>query len=90
MRSGVSAKAAEAAAAQQRAETRTHSRPLTDEELRQELEARHVICLVDQQLRFQEVERQVERLGFGEAYIISATQRPGSGVANIRLTPAPN
>ncbi len=67
---------------------RTHERPLTDEEMRSELEARHVVYIVDQRLRFQEVERQVERLGFGDAYIVSATQRPNAGVANIRLTPA--
>ncbi len=69
--------------------TRTHTRPLTDEELRSELQAGHVVCLLDQRLRFQEIERQVERLGFGDAYIVSATQRPNAGLSSIRLTPAP-
>jgi hypothetical protein len=35
----------------------------------------------------QEIERQVERLGFGEGYIVSATRGPNSDRAKIRLKP---
>jgi hypothetical protein len=54
---------------------RTHTRVLTDAELCRELQARETICFVGLDLQWQELERQVERLGFGELYIVSAKQR---------------
>ncbi len=70
--------------------THRHNRPLSDEELRSELESRHVVYILDQQLRLPEIERQVERLGFGETYIVSATLRPNAALSSIRLAPAPS
>jgi len=66
---------------------RTHTRVLTDEELRPQLEARDIISFVGRPVTFQEIERQVERLGFGDLYIVSATQKPPSDVAKISLKP---
>ena len=66
---------------------RTHSAPLTDDELRPLLEARDVISFVGQPLRLEEIERQVERLGFGDLYLVSATQGPHTNGAKISLRP---
>jgi len=66
---------------------RSHSAPLTDEELRPLLEAREVISFVGQPARLEDIERQVERLGFGDLYVVSATQGPHSSVAKINLRP---
>ena len=66
---------------------RTHSAPLPDDELRPMLEARDVISFVGQPVRLQEIERQVERLGFEDLYVVSATQGPHSSVAKINLRP---
>jgi hypothetical protein len=66
--------------------TRSYTRPLSDNELRSELEARDTICLMGEEISWQQIERQVERLGFGEAYIVSSTQRP-QGNAKIILKP---
>jgi hypothetical protein len=60
---------------------------MTDEELRQQLEARDTIFFVGGDVNLQKVERQVERLGFGELYIVSATQRPQTGATKIKLRP---
>jgi len=66
---------------------RTHSRQLTDDELRPQLEARDVIVFVGQPLATREIERQVERLGFGDLYIVSATQNPHCRESKISLKP---
>src|ERR1043166_9101856 len=66
---------------------RTHSAPLTDDELRPRLEAREVISFVGQPVGLEEIERQVERLGFGDLYVVSATQGPHSVGAKISLRP---
>jgi hypothetical protein len=66
---------------------RTHTRVLTDDELRPQLEARDTISFVGRPVTFQEIERQVERLGFGDLYIVSTTQKPPSDVAKISLKP---
>jgi hypothetical protein len=65
---------------------RTHTQSLTDSELRAELQERDIIFFVGEQLGWQEIERQVERLGFGELYIVSAMQRPNES-ARIILKP---
>ena len=66
--------------------TRSYTRPLSDDELRSELEANDTICLMREGISWQQIERQVERLGFGAAYIVSSTQRP-QGSAKIILKP---
>ena len=66
---------------------RTQSAPLTDDELRPLLEARDVISFVGQPVRFEEIERQVERLGFGDLYLVSMTLGPHSAGAKISLRP---
>ena len=65
----------------------THSAPLTDDELRPLLEARKVISFMGQPVGFEEIERQVGRLGFGDLYVVSATQGPHSSMVKINLRP---
>jgi hypothetical protein len=50
----------------------TYNRLLTDDELRQHLEAKDTIIFAGWPFRWQELERQVERLGFGELFLVSA------------------
>lgn len=66
---------------------RIHNRVLTDDELRPQLEARDIISFVGHRVIFQEIERQVERLGFGDLYIVTATHKPPSDTAKISLKP---
>jgi hypothetical protein len=66
---------------------RIHIRPLTDEELRPQLEAGATIYFDGQTIQWQEVERQVERLGFGDLYIVSSTQGPLGNNCKISLKP---
>jgi hypothetical protein len=67
---------------------RTHIRSLSDEELRPQLEAGDIIFFLGPKVKFQEIERQVERLGFGDLYIVSATKGGGKADrAKIRLKP---
>jgi hypothetical protein len=64
-----------------------HIRGLSDDELRPQLEAGNSLFILDPTLRLREIEQQVERLGFGEEYIVSATQGSGGERAKIRLKP---
>ncbi len=48
-----------------------YTRPLEDEELRAHLERRETIVFKGLGREWQHIERQVERLGFGEVYIVS-------------------
>lgn len=66
---------------------RVHQRGLTDDELRADLQACDTVYFVGGSVKWQEVERQVERLGFGDLYIVSALQRPNEGTT-ICLKPA--
>jgi hypothetical protein len=66
---------------------RTFDAPLTDDELRYWLKARETIFFVGPRPEWQEIERQVERLGFGKAYIVSATQGRQTTTATIRVEP---
>jgi hypothetical protein len=50
---------------------RTLNIKLRDEELRRELACRNTLLFVDQKVEWHEVERQVERLGFGELYVVT-------------------
>ena len=65
-----------------------HIQPLADEELRPQLEARASIVFDGQAIRFHEIERQVERLGFGDSYIVSSAQGPLSNNSKISLKPS--
>ncbi len=66
---------------------RIHIRPLADEELRPQLEAGATIYFDGQTIQWQEVERQVERLGFGDLYSVSSTQGPLGNNCKISLKP---
>lgn len=55
---------------------RIHTRILRDEELRPQLETGDVIFFLGRRVKLEEIERQIERLGFGELYIASETQGP--------------
>ena len=71
----------------------TYTRPLSDKELRAHLLSRDHLVLKVPNLRWQEVERQVERLGFGDTFFVAETKSsrgqccridPVSGGANSR------
>jgi hypothetical protein len=66
---------------------RTCFLPMTDAELQRQLEARDTIFFVGGDVSLQKIERQVERLGFGELYTVSATQGRLTGGAKIKLVP---
>ena len=51
-----------------------YSTPLTDEELLKHLGAGDNLVLRVPGLRWQDVERQIERLGFGESFLVAETQ----------------
>ncbi len=63
----------------------TYTRALNDDELLAHLQSQDHVLLRVPGLRWQEVERQVERLGFGEAYFVAETQ--GSRGACCRIEP---
>jgi len=66
---------------------RIHILPLADEELRQQLEAGATVIFDGQTIQWHEIERQVERLGFGNLYVVSATQGPPGDNSKISLKP---
>ena len=66
---------------------RTCRMPMTDSDLRPELEARHTLFFVGDAVNWQTVERQVERLGFGELYIVSAARAAQTGTTRIHVKP---
>src|SRR5258708_31554989 len=66
---------------------RIHNGPLNDDELRPQLEARDVIVFVGKLLGSRDIERQVERLGFGDLYVVSATQKAQCAESKISLKP---
>jgi hypothetical protein len=53
-----------------------YDRPLRDEELRSHLERGDAITFTDAVKDWQAIERQVEHLGFGDAYAVSRGSRP--------------
>ena len=55
-----------------------YTRLLRDEELRPHLERRDTLVFKGTANAWQEIERQVERLGFGDAYAVSRTRRAGA------------
>jgi hypothetical protein len=64
----------------------TYKRSLTDQELVQHLLAQDHVVLKVPGLRWQEVERQVERLGFGESFVVAETR--SSRGQSCRIAPA--
>ena len=55
-----------------------YTRLLGDEELRPHLERRDTVVFKGTANAWQEIERQVERLGFGDAYVVSRTSKAGA------------
>ena len=68
---------------------RVYTRLLSDEELRPHLERRDSVVFKGLVREWEEIERQVERLGFGDAYTVSRTRKAGaSGEESfIRVSP---
>jgi len=66
---------------------RTSFMPMEDSELRQQLEAKDTIFFVGEDVSLQEIERQVERLGFGELYIVSASHHRQPSATRINVKP---
>jgi len=66
---------------------RIHIRVLSDEELRPELKAGDSIFFLGRRPKLLAIEQQVDRLGFGELYIVSMTQGPNADRVKIRLNP---
>jgi hypothetical protein len=51
----------------------TYNRLLTESELREHLRARHRVVLRIPGIEWHKIEREVERLGFGESFLVSST-----------------
>jgi len=66
-----------------------YTRLLNDEELRAHLERGDVIAFKGLGRKWEQIEHQVERLGFGNAYAVSRSSRGGvpSEQAIIRVSP---
>ncbi len=62
----------------------TYTRLLSEEELRRHLEARDTVILRDCPVRWQELEREVERLGFGDLFVVSSTKGERGQTCKIR------
>jgi len=60
---------------------------VSDEELRAWLQARETVLLVGKDIEWRDVERQVERLGFGEDFVVCAAQARTSETATVRVEP---
>ena len=64
-----------------------YTRPLTDDELLVHLELGASIVFDERMVQWHEIERQVEKLGFGDLYIVSATHGPLGNNPKISLKP---
>ena len=66
-----------------------YTRHLQDEELRPHLVRGDTIFLTEAVKEWQETERQVERLGFGDLYVVSQVGRPGPAgqATHTRVSP---
>ena len=62
-----------------------YTRLLADEELRAHLERKETIVFKDFSHEWQQIERQVEQLGFGDLYLV--TQNKGPNSRTIRVAP---
>jgi hypothetical protein len=65
----------------------TLQRRLSDSEFRQQLESRNTVFFIGGCVELQEVERQVERLGFEELYIVSAVKGRRSPAVTVGVKP---
>ena len=67
----------------------TYDRLLSDDELRPHLERGDIVVFTDTAKAWQQIERQVERLGFGDDYAVSRTSKAGaSGEQHVtRVSP---
>ena len=63
------------------------TRLLTDDELRPQLEAKEMIVFSGRETKWREIERQVERLGYGNLYIVSVTDGTATKGSRIILRP---
>ena len=61
---------------------------LSDEQMRLQLEEGHILVFEGLDRRWQEVEQQVERLGFGEEYLVLQAQ--GAHGSVTKVAPVPN
>ena len=59
-----------------------YTRLLSDDELLAHLERGDSITFEGLALEWQQIERQVERLGFGDQYAVSRAKRPATGDAS--------
>jgi ATP-dependent protease HslVU (ClpYQ) peptidase subunit len=66
---------------------RTHTTQLTDSELRSELEAWNTVLFVGGVADWVEIDRQVERLGFGELYIVGASKALNDSSFTVSVKP---
>ena len=68
--------------------THTFIMPVPDDELRQHLKARETLFFVGQAHGLKDqLQQQLERLGFGSSYSVSATSWLNSDAATIRVEP---
>ena len=68
--------------------TRTFIMPIADGDLQQRLREHDTLFFVGQpHERQEEIQEQVQRLGFGNLYIVSAVRWPHSDAATIRVEP---
>jgi hypothetical protein len=58
---------------------------LSDDELRQRLQAGETISFIGEAASLHQIERQVERLGFGDVYTVTSTQ--GSHEPKVTVKP---
>lgn len=65
-----------------------YTRPLDEGELLAHLRAREEIIFRLPGLRWQEIEHELERLGFGDLYVVSATKGPHGESCKIGLAGA--
>jgi hypothetical protein len=61
--------------------------PLADAELRPQLEAGDTLSFVGVEISLQSIERQVDRLGFGDLYIVSAMRGRQTQATRIQVKP---
>jgi hypothetical protein len=61
--------------------------PLRDEDLRCQLASGNTLLFVGERIDWQKLERQVERLGFGEDYLVSARQGRAANAVRISVEP---
>ena len=66
---------------------RTCTIPLTDGELRPQLEAGDTLSFIGVEMSLQSIERQVDRLGFGDLYIVSAMRGRQTQATRIQVKP---